>query len=450
MTPEIVARYADRPLPRYTSYPTAPHFAPGMTAGRYAEWLGALPADEAVSIYLHVPFCRSMCWYCGCHTTITARDEPIARYLDALHAEIDWAARAIGRPLPARHIHFGGGTPTLMQPAQFIALMDQLRAAFAIDAGTEVAIEIDPRTLTPAMIEALGCGGVTRASLGVQSFDPVVQRAINRIQSFEQTAAATEGLRRAGVTGVNFDLIYGLPHQSIDSCRDTVAQALTLRPDRFAVFGYAHVPSFKLHQRKIEEAALPDGPARHAQAEAIAGMLEAAGYVRIGLDHYARPEDELARAFIEGRLHRNFQGYTTDACETLVGFGASSIGRMPQGFVQNAVLIGEYQKRVAAEGTAIVKVCAFKGEDRLRAAVIERIMCDYRADLGRLCAAFGADPRALLGSASELGQLVRDGVAHVDGDVIEVRDEARPLVRAVAAVFDQYLGQGPARHSRAI
>ena len=450
MTPEIVARYADRPLPRYTSYPTAPHFAPGMTAGRYAEWLGLLPTDEAVSIYLHVPFCRSMCWYCGCHTTITARDEPIARYLDALHAEIDWAASAIGRRLPARHIHFGGGTPTLMQPAQFVALMDRLRAAFAIDAGTEVAIEIDPRTLEPAMIEALGRGGVTRASLGVQSFDPVVQRAINRIQSFEQTAAATEGLRHAGVTGVNFDLIYGLPHQSIESCRGTVAQALALRPDRFAVFGYAHVPSFKLHQRKIEEAALPDGPARHAQAEAIAAMLEAAGYVRIGLDHYARPDDELARAFIEGRLHRNFQGYTTDACETLIGFGASSIGRMPQGFVQNSVLIGEYQKRVAAEGTAVAKACTFKGEDRLRAAVIERIMCDYRADLGRLCAAFGADARALLGSASGLSELVRDGVARVEGDVIEVRDEARPLVRAVAAAFDEYLGRGPARHSRAI
>jgi oxygen-independent coproporphyrinogen-3 oxidase len=450
MTPDIVARYADRPLPRYTSYPTAPHFGPGMTRERYAEWLAALPEDEPVSLYLHIPFCRSMCWYCGCHTTVTARDAPIARYLESLGAEIGWVTSAVGRRLSVHHIHFGGGTPTLMLPQQFISLMKQLRTLFAIDTETEVAIEIDPRTLEQANIEALGLGGVTRASLGVQSFDPVVQRAINRIQSFEKTAAATEALRCAGINNINFDLIYGLPHQSVDSCVDTVARALTLMPDRFAIFGYAHVPDFKVHQRKIDEASLPNGPQRHAQAEAIAEMLQEAGYVRIGLDHYARPDDALARAFDAGRLHRNFQGYTVDACATLLGFGASSIGRMPRGYVQNAVLIGEYQRRVADGGTAVAKVCTFKGEDRLRAAIIERLMCDYRADLGHLCAQFGADYRQLLRSAAGLDQLVHDGIARIEGDVIEVADEARPLIRAVAGAFDEYLGQVPARHSRAI
>lgn len=449
MTPEIVARYADRPLPRYTSYPTAPHFAPGMTPERYARWLEALAPERAVSLYLHVPFCRSMCWYCGCHTTITAREAPITRYLAALEAEVAWVARATGKRLPARHVHFGGGTPSLMRPDQFVALMRELRAAYAFDAETEVAIELDPRTLEDDMVAALAEGGVTRASLGVQSFDPTVQRAINRIQSFEQTAAATEGLRRAGVSGVNFDLIYGLPHQSVQSCLDTVALALTLLPERFAVFGYAHVPSFKVHQRKIDETSLPDGAARHSQAEAIALMLEEAGYVRIGLDHYARPEDPLARAFAAGRLHRNFQGYTTDACETLIGFGASSIGRTPEGYVQNAVLIGDYQKRIAEAGTAATKVCVFQGEDRLRAAIIERIMCDYRADLGRLCASFGSDAETVLGAAP-LDALVADGLAEVRGQIIEVPEKARPLVRVVAAAFDQYLGQAPARHSRAV
>jgi oxygen-independent coproporphyrinogen-3 oxidase len=447
--PHILARYADLPLPRYTSYPTAPHFKPADD-GLYRQWLAALPEGTAASLYLHVPFCRSMCWYCGCHTTITARDEPIARYLGALQAEIDLVAETLPGRIGARHVHFGGGTPTLMRPDQFVALMEHLRGRFDFAGDAEVAIEIDPRTLEPDMIEALGAGGVTRASLGVQSFDPVVQKAINRIQSYEQTQAAVTSLRAAGVSKINFDLIYGLPHQTISSCIETVKQAAALAPDRFAVFGYAHVPSFKLHQRKIEEAALPDGAARHAQAEAIAEALVAAGYVRIGLDHFARPDDPLAQALGEGKLHRNFQGYTTDDCETLIGFGASSIGRLPQGYVQNAVLIGDYQRRIAAGDLAVAKGCAFAAEDKLRASVIERLMCDYRVDLAEICAGFGADPEQLIGSARGIDALVADGIARRERHVVAMSEEARPLVRVLAAAFDQYLGQAPARHSRAV
>jgi oxygen-independent coproporphyrinogen-3 oxidase len=450
LKPEILARYADRPLPRYTSYPTAPNFGADVDARVYRDWLGELRPGSAVSLYLHVPFCRSMCWYCGCHTTITARDEPIARYLDALHREINLVANAIPGRLGAGHVHFGGGTPTLMKPDQFIALMDALRARFDFDKASEVAIEIDPRTLEPEMIAALAAGGVTRASLGVQSFDPIVQRAINRVQTYDQTAAAADGLREAGIGGINFDLIYGLPHQTVASCLETVEQAVSLAPDRFAVFGYAHVPGFKLHQRKIGEAALPDGAARHAQAEAIAAALIEAGYVRIGLDHFARPDDELARAFANGALHRNFQGYTTDACDTLLGFGASSIGRLAQGYVQNAVLIGDYQRRIAEGRLATGKGRPFAPEDRLRAAVIERIMCDHRVDLDQICVPFGADPDQLLGDSVALDQLVADGIARRDDRVIVLADEARPLVRVLAAAFDQYLGQAPARHSRAV
>jgi oxygen-independent coproporphyrinogen-3 oxidase len=450
LKPEILTRYADRPLPRYTSYPTAPHFGADVDASVYREWLADLRTGDAVSLYLHVPFCRSMCWYCGCHTTITARDEPIARYLDALYREIALVADSIPGRLTAGHVHFGGGTPTLMKPEQFVALMEALRARFGFDARSEVAIEIDPRTLEPEMTRTLAAGGVTRASLGVQSFDPIVQRAINRVQTYEQSRAATEGLRAAGIGGINFDLIYGLPHQSVASCLETVKQAVSLAPDRFAVFGYAHVPGFKLHQRKIDEAALPDGAARHEQAEAIAAALADAGYLRIGLDHFARPGDALARAFADGMLHRNFQGYTTDACQTLIGFGASSIGRLPQGYVQNAVLIGEYVHRIGEGRLATGKGRAFAPEDRLRAAVIERIMCDHRVDLGQVCAPFDADPDRLIGETAVLDELVADGIARRDGRVIALTDEARPLVRVLAAAFDQYLGQGPVRHSRAV
>jgi oxygen-independent coproporphyrinogen-3 oxidase len=450
VTPDLLARYADRPLPRYTSYPTAPHFAAGIDGADYAAALAALPPEVPVSLYLHIPFCRSMCWYCGCHTTITAREAPVTRYLDALSREIDWVGAQIGHAPPARHVHFGGGTPSLMQPGQFVALMDRLRRTFHFDRTSEIAIELDPRTLTPGIVAALAEGGVTRASLGVQSFDPTVQRAINRVQSFAETAAATEGLRAVGIAAVNFDLIYGLPHQTLESCRDTVAQALTLQPDRFAVFGYAHVPDFKGHQRKIDAATLPNSAERHAQAEGIAEMLQDAGYVRIGIDHYARNADPLAIAARLGTLHRNFQGYTTDACDTLIGFGASSIGRMPNGYVQNIVRIDSYRDAIAHMGTAIARSCRFSEQDRLRGEIIERLMCDYRADLPAICARHDADPLALIASASGLDGLAQDGLITVCDGLISVAPGARPLVRAVAAAFDAYLDRGTARHSRAV
>ena len=243
------------------------------------------------------------------------------------------------------HLHFGGGTPTIVKPYEFRNLLAHLRAAFDVAAIAEIAIEIDPRILTAEMAAALGDAGVTRASLGVQSLDPTVQAAINRLQSLDETALAVDRLRAAGVGGINIDLIYGLPHQTVASCIATAEACLALRPDRFAVFGYAHVPGFKRHQRKIDEAALPDGPARGAQADAIAEVLEAAGYRRIGLDHFALPGDEMAAAAGSGSLHRNFQGYTTDAADLLIGLGASAIGRLPQGYVQNAAVTRDYSRR---------------------------------------------------------------------------------------------------------
>lgn len=448
--PEIFASHAARTLPRYTSYPTAPHFHAGVDAPVYEEWLGGIAAGTDVSLYLHVPFCRAMCWYCGCHTTITARDEPITRYLAAVEQEIEHVAGLLPARMGARHIHFGGGTPTLIPPARFAALMAVLRSAFDVRPASEIAIEIDPRTLEPGMADALARAGVNRASLGVQSFDPIVQRAINRVQSFEKTASAIGALRAAGIEAINLDLVYGLPHQDVASCQATVAQAVLLMPDRLAVFGYAHVPEFKRHQRKIDDAALADAAGRQAQAEAIAAALIEAGYVRIGLDHYARPGDPLAEAHSRGSLRRNFQGYTIDGCEVLIGFGASSIGRLPQGHVQNAVLIGDYQRRVAAGGPAVAKGCRVSARDRLRGAVIERIMCDFEVDLESICARHGADADELARDAPMLDRLVAEGIVRRRGPRLVLDESARPLVRAFAAAFDDYLGRAPVRHSKAV
>ncbi|CAO4139239.1 Oxygen-independent coproporphyrinogen III oxidase [Methylorubrum aminovorans] len=449
MREDLRALYGEERLPRYTSYPPSPHFNTEIGTERYAAWLAGTPLGATASLYLHVPFCRSMCWYCGCHTSITRHDAPIAEYVGLLKREIDLVAARFGHLPLVRHVHFGGGTPTVMAPQAFIRLVAALRARFPVDPHAELAIEIDPRTLVPAMTEALGHAGVTRASLGVQSFDPVVQEAIRRRQGFDVTAAAVAGLRAAGVRGINLDLIYGLPHQTVASCVDTVRQCLELRPDRLSVFGYAHVPTFKKHQRHIDEATLPDGRVRLDQAEAIAETLVAAGYTCIGLDHYALPEDPLEIAQAEGRLRRNFQGYTTDPSDTLIGLGASAIGRLPQGYVQNAPGLRAYAERIGQGELATVKGYALTPEDRLRADLIEQVMCDFAVDVGSVCSAHGRDPEALLATLTRLPTLAADGLVRWNGDVLVVQADARTFVRNVAAAFDGHLGTSAAAHSRA-
>jgi oxygen-independent coproporphyrinogen-3 oxidase len=450
MRTDLAASYGEERLPRYTSYPTAPHFSKAVDADTYAGWLAELPAGTSASLYLHVPFCREMCWYCGCHTQIVRRDELVEAYQKTLCSEIAQVTGTIGRRIKVEHIHFGGGTPTIMAPEAFSEVMATIRRGFFVLPSAEIAVEIDPRTLTADMVEAMRLAGVNRASLGVQSFDPVVQRAINRVQTFEQTAAVVAMLRQAGIKGINFDLIYGLPHQTVASCLDTVRRSLSLAPDRLSVFGYAHVPGFKRHQRMIDEGHLPDGLARHDQACAIANALKEAGYVQIGLDHFARPDDAMAVAFTRGTLRRNFQGYTTDNGEVLLGFGASAIGHLPQGYVQNEVQIGTYAQTIAGEQLATAKGYGLTDDDRLRADIIERIMCEFSADLGDICARHGAEPEAMLRSAARLQPLISDGVVRLEGARLAVAEDSRFLVRSVAAAFDAHLDPGKQLHSRAV
>lgn len=449
MSEAIIEKYGDARLPRYTSYPTAPSFASDFDAHQYPAWLKALPSRQPTSLYLHIPFCRSMCWYCGCHTTITERDKPILDYLDVLHREIELLASAKNDSFTVEEIHFGGGTPTIIKPGEFVALMDALRGRLGFAQTVNAAVEIDPRTLTADMAMALGASGVTRASLGVQSFDPRVQKAINRIQSVETTMETVEHLRHNGINAINFDLIYGLPYQTVESCVDTVEAAIRMRPDRLAVFGYAHIPSFKKHQRLINEAALPDVRERALQAEAIAEALVAAGYVRIGLDHFALSGDSLALAQAEGRLHRNFQGYTTDACKALIGLGASSIGRLPQGYIQNEVPPGLYATRVSKGELPVAKGYHLTPEDRLRGEIIERLMCDFAVDVAVLATAHGFDPDLLLSGNDRLDELERDGLIERKGKSIKVSDEHRFIVRAAASAFDAYLNKSGRSFSKA-
>jgi oxygen-independent coproporphyrinogen-3 oxidase len=437
ISPEIFARYAAMRVPRYTSYPTAPNFSSAVDQAEYCQWLRQLAVDESVSLYVHIPFCREMCWYCGCHTTVSRRQAPVSRYVETLIREIGLIASEIGFRLHTGHLHWGGGSPTLLAPDDVKRIHGALKGCFSLDPLAENAVEVDPRTLTAELASAFACAGVNRASLGVQTFDAKVQAAINREQSFEATAGAVGLLRQRGIPAINFDLIYGLPFQTVRSCLHTVEQALRLQPDRLAVFGYAHVPSFKPHQRKIDEAALPGAAERHEQAQAIAAALTAAGYRQIGLDHFALPGDSLSTAAEDGALHRNFQGYTTDACKTLLGLGASAIGRLRWGFVQNATRIPDYERRIAGGELATARGCRMGDEDERRGAIIEALMCNYRADVGRL----------LPGGIAELE---RDGLVRRNGSIVEVASDARPLVRVVAAAFDQYEGFAGRQHSPAL
>ncbi len=336
-----------------------------------------------------------------------------------------------------------------MRPQEFATLMEKLRGAFRFGSDASIAVEIDPRTLSGEMIGALGRNGVNRASLGVQSFDPIVQKAINRVQTFNETKKAVFGLRANGTESVNFDLIYGLPFQTVASCVETVEMAVELRPDRFAVFGYAHVPSFKKHQRLIDE---PRSQTPRSEIDKLrrSRALVSAGYVQIGLDHFALPEDELATASGAGALHRNFQGYTTDDCPTLIGLGASSIGKLPSGYYQNDVAIGRYAAMVSEGILPTAKGYRLTEEDRLRARIIEGLMCDFEVDLAEIVHGSGYETSFLSERNEQLAKLLCDGVALVDGTRIRVQKDSRFLVRAVAAAFDTYAGAFGRTHSKVV
>ncbi len=440
----------DRRVPRYTSYPTAPHFSGSVDAGTYEHWLARLPPAAPLSLYFHVPFCDSLCWFCGCHTKIVRRYRPVSDYLDLLLREIDLAAGRLGDGRPVRHLHWGGGSPTILEPSDIWRLGRRLHQRFTLAREAEFAVEIDPRGLGADAIEALAAIGVNRASIGLQDINPDVQKAINRVQTLEETASVADQLRAVGITALNVDLMYGLPHQTETGMAATVAAALTMAPDRIALFGYAHVPGMKPHQRLIPEDALPDGRARLAQAETAADALMAAGYRRIGLDHFARPDDPLAKAARRGRLRRNFQGYTIDGAPALVGLGPSAIGALPDGYVQNAAPMHTYREAIEAGRFATCRGVALTRDDRLRRAVIERLMCDLAVDLEALCDAFAMPAGHFAPELERLADLAEDGLVEIAGATVSVPADARPLLRCVAAVFDAYLEPTGRRHARAV
>lgn len=449
MSDTMLARYA-KPVPRYTSYPTAPHFHAGVDDQTYGGWLGSLAPTTPLSLYVHIPFCDRLCWFCGCHTKQVHRYDPIAAYLPAVFQEMDTVAGLLDGKGQAVALHLGGGSPSMLQPGDLIELASRVRQRFDVGRELEFSIEIDPNDMTDDRYDAFAQAGVTRISVGVQDFNPVVQNAINRVQTFEQTEAVVVGMRRRGVTSVNLDVLYGLPHQTVASVVATVDQALSMNPDRLALFGYAHVPWMKTHQRMIDEAALPDPAERLRQSTAAAERICGAGYVAIGIDHFAKPSDGLAVACKSGNLHRNFQGYTTDEAPALVGLGASSIGNLPQGYVQSITATGEYIRAIRERGLAIAKGLSLSDEDRMRGWVIERLMCDFAVSVDELRNRFTHMAAPIVTEMTYAAQGDEDGVVWFDGHTFSITELGRPFVRSVAATFDTYLASGVGRHSVAV
>jgi len=453
---ELIEKY-DRPGPRYTSYPTAPHFHDGFGPADHARLLAA-SAERSLplSLYVHVPFCDTRCLFCGCHVQIGRDRERARRYLPLLDREMAMASELLGgERRRAVQVHWGGGTPTFLPAEELAELASLIRKHFRLAEECEFGVEVDPRRCTPEQLDALAAAGVNRLSLGVQDLDETVQRAVRRVQPLEMVRDVLEGARARGIGSVNVDLIYGLPHQTPESFARTVEEIVRLSPDRLAVFNFAYLPASFRHQGAIEPDALPGAAQKLQILEGTVGTLTGAGYVLIGMDHFARPEDPLARALAGRTLTRNFQGYSTCGETDLVAFGVSSISQVGDGFAQNLKGIPEYGDAVAAGRLATARGLLLTAEDRLRRDIIMRLMCDFRLDKREVEARWGHlgvesfDNRFAAALAS-LAPLADDGLLELDADRIEVTPFGRLLVRNVAMAFDEHLGSKAVAYSRTV
>ena len=438
---ELIARY-DRPGPRYTSYPTANEFHTGIGECDLRTALRLVPADGRLSLYLHVPFCEERCLYCACNVIATKRREVAERYLEHLLQEIALAADCLGAPARAvDQLHLGGGTPTYFTSAQLRRLVEAIRARFEIAVDAELAIEIDPRVTMPSQIETLQSLGFRRFSMGVQDFDPAVQEAIGRIQSVEQTEAVVRACRSVAGASVNIDLIYGLPRQTLASFRRTLDEVIRIRPDRLAIYGFAFVPWLRKQQLQMPVEEMPTTEERLALLELARERLQEAGYVGIGIDHFALPDDELIVAQRDGRLSRNFMGYTVRRAPQLLAFGVSAISEFPSVYVQNTKKLSEYGAALEAGLLPVEKGVALSDDDDRRRWVIRELMCNFRVSAADFEAQFsGASfASAFAHELEELRCFAAGGFARWDGERLELTPTGQFLARNVAMLFDTHL-----------
>jgi len=446
---DLLRRY-DRPGPRYTSYPTAPQFSKDFGETQFREAVLASngdPIPRRLSLYVHVPFCLDPCFYCGCNRIITRDKGRAETYLARLYREIDLTAALFDRDREVIQLHFGGGTPNFLSPAQLREIVDTLRRQFHFSDSRErdISIELDPRFISPADVIELAGIGFNRASLGVQDFDPQVQEAVNRIQGVEETRAVIDACRAGGFKSVNVDLIYGLPKQNVEGFARTLDTVVEMRPDRLAVYGYAHLPTLFKAQNQIEAADLPTPQAKLALLQLAIEKLTVAGYVYVGMDHFALPEDELARAQAHGGLHRNFMGYTTHADSDLIGLGVSAISHIGDTFSQNPRDLAVWQQAIDEGRLPVARGMRLNGDDQLRADLIQRLMCQGEVLISALEQRYGIEFETYFAKALErLRPLVADGLVGIEPGRITVSPRGRLLLRNIAMCFDRYFDHAAA------
>ncbi|MEO1563743.1 MAG: oxygen-independent coproporphyrinogen III oxidase [Pseudomonadota bacterium] len=440
--------FFDARVPRYTSYPPANRFMNAVGQDNQKNWLQSVPNGSVTSLYLHIPFCRRLCWFCACRTQGTQSLRPVESYIQTLIQEIDRVADTLPPDVRVDRVHIGGGTPTLLSPALMDQLLLRLFARFETTTDCDFSVEVDPTDCAEELVSVLADYGMSRASIGVQDFDPKVQRAIGRQQSVLQTEQSIEWLRSAGIHSLNIDLLYGLPFQTAESFERTLRQTMEMKPDRIALFGYAHVPKMSKRQVLIAEHTLPSGQERYALSLDAQRVFTMHGLKSIGIDHFARPADTLALAAQNGTLRRNFQGYTDDTSPYLIGLGASSISKVPQGYIQNAVATGAYQERIQSGSLAGQKGYAFEGHDPFFSDLIEQLMCRFEIDMGALLAAFPNAEDELAWVRVQIRQKFPDVFA-ASGDKLTMKRGLEPLVRIICAALDPAHAREFGSHSMA-
>jgi oxygen-independent coproporphyrinogen-3 oxidase len=447
--PVLIRKY-DLAGPRYTSYPTADRFIEAFGEAEYRNWLGKRNIggiQHALSLYVHLPFCDTVCYYCACNKVVTRDHGRSAKYIKYLARELSLLGALLGGQRRVSQLHFGGGTPTFLSPAEMRALADAIGSEFDFEPNAERSIEIDPRKLGPGRMEELAALGFNRVSVGVQDFDPAVQQAVHRIQGEQETRRAIDEARAFGFRSVNLDLIYGLPKQTLDSFNTTLDRVLALDPDRIALYNYAHLPAVFKPQRRIRAEDLPSPEAKLQILTLAIGRLTRAGYLYIGMDHFAKPEDELAIAQRQGRLQRNFQGYSTHPESDLLGFGISAIGRVGPTYSQNVKSLSDYYGALDAGRLPVWRGIELSADDLLRHAVIQALACHFQVSIESIELAHLVDfSKVFAPELQELKRLADDGLVEVNPDWIVVTPKGRLLVRAVCMVFDRYLRE---RRSRA-
>ncbi|MBR9808586.1 MAG: oxygen-independent coproporphyrinogen III oxidase [Alphaproteobacteria bacterium] len=437
-------------LPRYTSYPTAADFSTMPDGYAVRSAMERITSETSLGVYVHVPFCEKLCWYCGCATTVPNGYRRVSSFVDVLMKEIDVWRNHLPAHADMRHLHFGGGSPNSLNCGDFREIINHIKLAFGVDKDVEIDIELDPRTTTDAFIETLASCGVTRASLGVQTLSGPVQKAINRIQPRHMVTAKLAHLRQNGIRRINMDLMYGLPLQTREDVKEAAKYAADVGADRISLFGYAHVPWFAKHQRAIHDEDLPGLEERFEQARVGHEVLTAEGYVAIGLDHYARPEDSLTQSLRDGTIRRTFQGYTDNPCKTLIGLGPSAISELPGGFFQTSKAQPIWRAQVEGGVLPISRGVLQSADDKVRARAIETVMSTMRVDINDVAREMHAPMRALEPALDAARKLEPLGLCTVSGTVVEVPEEARMMLRTVASCFDWRLASSEGRHAVAV